>query len=414
MVETFLYIDPGTGSMLFSVLVGAAATLFFLGKAAWLKLKIFFSGKKDGSVVDSSYKKYVIYSEDKRYWNTFKPILDEFEKRNIEVTYFVSTNEDPVFQEKYNYVKAEVIGEGNAAFAKLNMISAGIVLMTTPGLQVYQLKRSKNVKYYVNILHGASDPTMMKLFALDYFDGVLLTGDYQKEDIRVLEKQRNLKEKDLVTVGCPYLDFGKNKINNSKKGDKEKQFTVLLSPSWGKDSLLTKYGEKLLDPMVQSNIHIIIRPHPQSKISEKEILDKLEQKYLNKENVEWDYNSDNTIAMSKSDIMISDFSGIIYDYTFLFDKPALYVNANMDLRPYDAYDLTSKENGKKIWQFESLKQFGLELKEEQFTDIENVLKSASSNEKLSNARDKARSEAWMYQGEGGKRVVDYLVNKVEQ
>ena len=41
-----LYIDPGTGSMLFSVLVGLLATLYFVGKAAIIKLKFIFSGKK--------------------------------------------------------------------------------------------------------------------------------------------------------------------------------------------------------------------------------------------------------------------------------------------------------------------------------------------------------------------------------
>ncbi len=59
---TFLYIDPGTGSMLFSILIGAAATLFFLGKAAWIKLKVLFTAKKGGvsTTADSNYKKYVI------------------------------------------------------------------------------------------------------------------------------------------------------------------------------------------------------------------------------------------------------------------------------------------------------------------------------------------------------------------
>ena len=32
-----LYIDPGTGSMLFSVFIGAAATLLFLARAVFLK-----------------------------------------------------------------------------------------------------------------------------------------------------------------------------------------------------------------------------------------------------------------------------------------------------------------------------------------------------------------------------------------
>ena len=91
-----LYIDPGTGSMLFSILIGACATLFFLAKAFWLKLKLFFTGGK-GQKLDKAYKKYVIYSEDKRYWNIFKPVLDEFEKRKIEITYYVANDKDPVF-----------------------------------------------------------------------------------------------------------------------------------------------------------------------------------------------------------------------------------------------------------------------------------------------------------------------------
>src|SRR5574344_1138229 len=197
-----LYIDPGTGSMLFSILIGAAATLFFLGKAAILKLKLLFSGRKnkDAMQQDASYKPYVIYCEGKQYWNVFKPVCDEFEKRMVSLTYYTSAEDDPVFQQKYQYVKAEFIGEGNTAFARLNMLSAGIVLMTTPGLQVYQLKRSKNVRHYAHVLHAASDATMYRLFGLDYFDSVLLSGDYQKADIRKLEAERSLKPKQLITV----------------------------------------------------------------------------------------------------------------------------------------------------------------------------------------------------------------------
>ena len=80
-----LYIDPGTGSMLFSILIGAATTLFFLSKAVWIKLKVLISGKKNGVIQDSSYKKYVIYCEDRRYWNVFLPVLQEFEKRETEI-----------------------------------------------------------------------------------------------------------------------------------------------------------------------------------------------------------------------------------------------------------------------------------------------------------------------------------------
>lgn len=403
-----LYIDPGTGSMLFSILIGAAATLFFLGKAAILKLKLLFSAKKNGvASTDTNYKQYVIYNEGLQYWNVFKPVCDEFEKRQIELTYYTSAQNDPCFEQNYKFVKPEFIGEGNMAFVKLNMLSAGVVLMTTPGLQVYQLKRSKKVKHYAHVLHAASDATMYRLFGIDYFDSVLLSGDYQKNDIITLEKQRDIKSKELVTVGCPYLDTLNDKIQSIQK-EENHNFTVLVSPSWGKSSLLTKYGEKLLDPLVKTGWNIIIRPHPQSKKSEPEILKRLEEIYKNCTNVSWDYERDNIYSMKKSDIMISDFSGIIYDYTFLCDKPVIYVNANLDLRPYDAYDI---DGGKNIWQFKTLKEIGIELDDSNFENIESIIKNATDSADLAEKRKKVKQEAWMHQSEAGKNIVEFMIQK---
>ncbi|MCK9169258.1 MAG: CDP-glycerol glycerophosphotransferase family protein [Treponema sp.] len=405
----FLYIDPGTGSMLFSILIGAAATLFFLVKAAVLKLKLFFSGQKNRDALqhDASWKQYVIYCEGKQYWNVFKPVAEEFEKRHIQLTYYTSAKDDPVFEQKYEYVKPDYIGEGNAAFARLNLLSAGIVLMTTPGLQVYQLKRSKNVKHYAHVLHAASDATMYRLFGIDYFDSVLLTGDYQKADIQHIEAQRSLNPKELVTVGCTYLDVLAERIA-SIPDEENHPFTVLVSPSWGPSALLSKYGEKLLTPLAATGWRIIVRPHPQSKKSEPKMLEALTEKYKDTPNVEWDYNRENVFSMKKADIMISDFSGIIYDYTFLCDKPVMYVNAELDLRPYDAYDL---DGGKNIWQFNVLKKIGIELKEEHFADIQNVIRNASDSPVLAGERKKAKEEAWMFRGEAGKNIADFMITR---
>ena len=113
--------------------------------------------------------------------------------------------------------------------------------------------------------------------------------------------------------------------------------------------------------------------------------------------------------MKKSDIMISDFSGIIYDYTFLCDKPVMYVNAQLDLMPYDAYDLP--EHGKHIWQFDTLSKIGIELKEEQFDNIKEVIQSASDSSELAELRHQAKAEAWKNEGLAGKAVVDFMISK---
>ncbi|MCL2184471.1 MAG: CDP-glycerol glycerophosphotransferase family protein [Treponema sp.] len=396
-----LYIDPGTGSALFSIFIGAAATLYFLLRALLIKLKFGFFRKKDLSKEDFTWK-YVIYCEGKQYWNVFQSIAEEFENNKTELRYLTSSADDPVFETSWNYIKPEYIGEGNKAFAYLNFISAEIVLMTTPGLNVYQLKRSKTVKHYSHILHSPADTTTYKLFSFDYFDSILLTGDYQIYDFRFLEKLRNLPEKKLVTVGCSYLDAYSQKIKQIPK-EEDHQFTVLISPSWGPSALLSRYGEKLLDPLSNSGWNIIIRPHPQSKKAEKDMLERLENKYKDNKNIVWDFERENIYSLSKADIMISDFSGIIYDYMFLCDKPVLYIKNDFDPTPYDADDIDHE-----LWQFKVLKEAGIELKEEDLNNLVNIIKNAGDNESLANARKKASETAWQHQGESGKLVYDFM------
>ena len=400
-----LYIDPGTGSALFSILIGAAATIYFLGRALIIKLKVVLSGGKAANEASVEYP-FVIYCEGKQYYNVFKPVLDEFEKQKVFLLYLTSSQDDPVFEATWNFIKTEYIGVGNRAFARLNLLHAGVCLMTTPGLDVYQLKRSKMVKHYSHILHAPSDATMYRLFGLDYFDSVLLTGDYQAEDIKILERQRNIHEKKLITVGCSYLDVYAEKIRNLPS-EEDHPFTVLVSPSWGASALLTRYGEKLLDPLAASLCHIIIRPHPQSIKSEAAILERLQTRYKDLNNIKWDYERENIYSLNKSDIMISDFSGIIFDYMFLFDRPVLYVSQDIDLRPYDADDLDHE-----LWQFKTLKEAGIELKENDFSRITEIIKSAGDSDTLKLSRKKFREAAWQYPGEAGKRVFGFMAEIV--
>ena len=411
-----LYIDPGTGSMLFSILIGAAATLFFVFRALFIKMKVFFSGGRPVSGVSAYTAPYVIYCEGRQYFNVFKPVIEEFERRGVGLAYLTSAPDDPVFEMKLEHTKAEYIGEGNRAFARLNLLNAGFVLMTTPGLDIYQLKRSRLVKHYSHILHAPGDATMYRLFGIDYFDSLLLTGYYQADGIRALEKLRGLPLKQLVTVGCTYLDVYAEKIKSLPQKD-DGVFTVIVSPSWGPSALLSRYGEKLLSPLVKTGWRIIVRPHPQSKKSEAVMLERLTEKYRDASNLEWDYERENIFSLSKADIMISDFSGIIFDYVFLFDKPVIYVKQNIDMRPYDADDLFDEASGgapENLWQFKALKEIGVELKEEFFDSIEGVIKDVTGSASFQEARRWARDEAWQYRGEAGRRTADFMIQTVNQ
>jgi len=400
MIFQLLYIDPGTGSALFGILIGLAAASYFLFRSVFLSIRVLLFRHKDKS---TSRQKYVIYAEDKRYWPFFEPILVEFEMRQISVQYLTSSEDDPVFSTSFKYINGKYIGKGNKSFAYLNFLSADFLLATTPDLDVLQWKRSKAVKHYCHMLHMVSGSMLYRLFGLDFYDSVLLSGENEIPEIRYLENLRKLPEKQLVVVGNTFLDRNNEKLKGLPE-EENHPFTILVSPSWGASGLLKVYGERLLDPLIKTGWRIIIRPHPQSVISEKALLDRLTGRYKDNFNIEWDYHHENIYSLSKSDIMISDFSGIIYDYIFLFDKPVLLSLNTMDLRPYDAHNLPEEPS-----YFRISKKVGIELCEMNFSSLKEIIIDSLHNEELKENRLEAKRIMWQCQGEASKRIVDFMV-----
>lgn len=398
------YIDPGTGSMLFTILVGVLGAGIYAMRNMIMKLRFVLSGGKQEKANTSTIP-FAIFTDSKRYWNVFQPICDEFEKRGVEIVYMTASPDDPALKKDYKFVKREFIGEGNKAFAKLNMLNADVLLSSTPGLDVYQWKRSRDVKWYVHIPHAASDITVYRMFGTDYFDAVLLSGEYQINQIRQLEKLRNLPAKDLQLVGITYMDEMKKRLETAPALP-EHETTVLLAPSWGKSSIFSRYGERIFDALLKTGYHIVVRPHPQSFESEKDMMDSLMKKYPDSNQLEWNRDNDNFDVLRRSDILISDFSGVLFDFSLVFDKPIIYADTSFDKDPYDACWLDEE-----MWTFDILPEIGQQLTEENLGSIKNVIDACLNDTKYSNGRDKARSDTWVHIGEAATRTTDYLIAK---
>lgn len=407
-----LYIDPGTGGMLFTILIGLMGGLIYTFGTLSVKLKYSLGG---GRGVKQDLKKIplVFFSDNKFYWNTYEPILDELEKRGVDATFLTMSEDDPFFTKEYKHITGEYIGTGNKAFSRLGLLNAGIVFSTTPGLDVLQWKRSRKVDYYIHIPHACSDITIYRMFGIDYFDAILLSGEYQIEQVRELERLRNLPPKELELVGVPYMDTMRARLlasgNDTEKSDvAEKRRTVLVAPSWGESGLLKKYGEKLIDELLKTGYRIIIRPHPQSFKAEKDLMDSLMKHYENTD-LEWNRDNDNFEVLRDADLMISDFSGVIFDFSLVFDKPFLYAESHFDKSPYDCAWIE-----KELWDYEVLPRIGHPLREEDFPDIKRIIDDCIENPKGKQNRDIARSETWAYIGESREHVVDFILRKQEE
>ncbi len=398
------YIDPGTGSMLFTIFIGIVSSVLFLWKKIILKIKFLIHGGRVQA--DEERFPFVIFSDSKRYWNVFEPVCEEFEKRKISLEYLTASPDDPALSAGYQYVHCRFIGENNKAYAKLNLLHAGVLLSTTPGLDVYQWKRSKNVEWYVHIFHAVDEGLGYRMFGMDYYDAVLLTGRFQEQNIRRLEALRGLDAKELVVTGSTYLDAMKRKLDNSLDDEERKEITVLLAPSWGESAILSRYGAKILRELVKTGYRIIVRPHPQSVVSERHILEPLWEEFPDSEKLSWNYDNDNFEVLKKADVMITDFSGIIFDFALVFGKPIIYADTSFDSSPYDAAWIDEP-----LWRFEVLEKLGEPLKEEQFPKMKELINGLLSDRERTAGREQVRDQAWQFIGESAERTVDYMVEK---
>ena len=403
----YLYIDPGTGSMLFAVLMGVMTTLIFAAQGVMVKLKSKVGTK--GVKADSKKEKLVIFSDHKRYDNVFIPILDELENRKIKTSFLTMSNDDPVLSKNYEYIKSEFIGEGNVAFAKLNLLNAKVVLSTTPGLNVYQWKKSKNVDKYIHIYHDIAGGLSYRMFGIDFYDTIFTVSELQNENIREIEHKRHLKEKELITVGCTYIDELIKKYESTPRVKNDVP-VVLIAPSWGAESLLVKYGDKIIDNVLNTGYKVVVRPHPQSWISDIDVINNLKNKYGDK--IEFNKDNDNFDILNKSDFMISDFSSVMLDYAFVFDKPYMYYLTESG-RNYDMYDACTLDDPKKH-DIAKL-NCGIELTDSNIDKIKDYLNTNNPEiNALKEKREYYKKLSLSHIKESTKLVVDNLQRVIEE
>jgi len=405
------YIDPGTGSMLFSAISGIVVTAYFFLRNLLIRLKSLpgrLWGRKARSV--ETRRGLVIYGEGRQYANVFRPVLEELARRGLPALYYTSDPEDPLLSEPRPGVETRLLPRGHAAYLTLNVLEADVVLSTTPALDVFHWKRSPRVKTYAHVVHAPNDVTLYRLFGLDYYDVVLANGDFQEAGIRELEAQRGLPAKRFFTVGCGYLDVLRSRVDEVLESLPPREgLTVLVSPTWGPSGLLTVYGEALLEPLAQSGLSVIVRPHPQTKISETALLERLIARFPERPGWEWDFDRDNLRSMARADLMVSDFSGIIFDFAFLLGRPVLTARTELDLRPYDAYDLKGT-----TWTARSLPRIGQEIGREDLPGLGDRIRSLASDPAGLAQIALVRDEAWPHPGEAARRTVDVLERLMEE
>lgn len=366
-----LYLDPGTGSLLLYAILGVCTSLLFLLKKLFYLLKSFFLGSKHEAKLNTDYN-IVIHSEGGRYFHNFKSIIEEFINNEKKIVYVTPDKNDPVFNISNPFLEILCFETEYKTISFLNNIKANIVLSTTPHLDIYMWKKSKNVKKYVHMFHAPTSVDLYEKYALSFYDIIICAVNKTEETQKYLDEKRKLPQKKYYTAGCAYFDNFKelNKVNSNNTSE-----TILYAPTWGTRSSLNTFGKKIIQQLLDAEYRVIFRPHPQSFISDKDRIDEIKKLYLENTNFFIDDKKTGLDSMIESDALISDYSGIIFDYYYLIQKPILLSSMNLNVNGYEVEDLPLDLQ----YDIPATKEITYEITESEINNLSEILSTKIKN-----------------------------------
>lgn len=274
-------------------------------------------------------KHLVFYSEKSGFYKYFKDVIEFLLARsNVIIHYVTNDPKDQIFalSEQQSRIRPYYIGE-NKLITLMMKMDADIVVMTCPDLNNYHLKRSyvrKDVEYVYMFHYPLSTHMVLHTGALDHYDTIFCVGEFQFDEIRAAEKLYKLPEKKLISAGYGQLEQLYASYQAMPKTERSRP-KVLVAPSWQPDNILDSCLDDLLDRLLAGAYDVVVRPHPEYVKRFGPRMDAIVARYQDKPvTFELDFSGNNSIF--DSDILITDWSGTAYEFSFVTLKPAVFID----------------------------------------------------------------------------------------
>ena len=362
--------------------------------------------------LDLDERSIVFYSESSVILYPYvEEIIRELQNREQKVCYLTSSKDDPILKNKNENVRVFYIGDSE--LEKMNFflrLKAKILIMTMPDLGSFHIKRSKEFPvHYIYTFHSMNSTHMeFQKGAFDEFDSIFCVGQYQVQELRATEQLYNLKQKNLVECGYGLLDkliklrssfpTKKNLLKNNKKN-------ILIAPSWGKQNLLESSGVELVKILLDAGYHVTVRPHPMTFKKSPKIIKQILEKFEKNTDFLLDTNTSSFEQLFSSYALITDWSGIGYEYAFVCERPVIYVDV-----PKKAHNKEYEKIGLVPFEISIRNQIGEIIAIQNIETIPERIEFLYSNDNnFENKIQKIRNDSIFNIGESGKVTANEII-----
>ena len=361
-------------------------------------------------------KHVVFYSEKSGFWKYYQDIVGQLLKQsNLRIHYVTNDPDDQIFAiaEKEPRILPYYIGPKKIITLMMKM-DADLVVMTTPDLETYHIKRSyirKDIEYVYTPHDPMSVHMSFREGAFDHFDTILCVGPQQIEEHRKIEQVRHTPEKTLVPCGYVLLDDLRAELakDGGAPARKNGRAGILIAPSWNEDNILDSCADELISQLLRDDREVIVRPHPEYVKRYGPRLEALMNRWADKcgdgLRFETDFSSNRSIY--ESDVLITDWSGIAYEFSYATERPTLFINTKVK-----APNPNWEEIGITPLEISLRDQIGRSLNKDELDQVNAVMEDMVQGRESWAERIRAvRDEQIFNPGEAGKTAARYIVSR---
>ena len=279
--------------------------------------------------INKSIRKLVFYSEKDISFQYFEGYISYvLENSDLHICYITSDHADPILKNHHPRIRSFYINL--LIVSALSRLDAKVLVMTMPGLNRFHIRRSSQEVNHVYVFHAVGSTHLQyHKNAFGYYDTIFCIGAYDYKEIRKSEELYKLKAKNLILCGYYriekiYRDYQERIKRNVSSASSPS--TVLVAPSWHSGNILESCIDALIAKFQHLHYRVIIRPHPEFVKRKRRIVKAIESKIkgINNITLELPFASSNSIL--DADILITDWSGIAYEYAFGTERPVLFIN----------------------------------------------------------------------------------------
>ena len=361
--------------------------------------------KKFNNLSDSK-RSIVFYAENEASMNHFRTLIFELtERMNFQICYITSVKNDQILSSKNKNILSFYIGEGATRTKFFLTLRAKILVMDMPDLDRYHIKRSKAYPvHYIYLFHSMfSIHSYLRKGALDNYDTIFCVGPHHVNEIKATEKFYGLKSKKLIKYGFGRLDTLLQEKEDFKKQNSNLKNLVLITPSYGKENLLQKCGIELIDLLLKSNYRVLLRPHFRTLKDSKKLISSIMKKFGGDPKFIFESGIIPSKYFQNSICMISDWSGISFEYAFTFERPIIFIDVPKKILNPDSDDISLIPI-----EISLRSKLGYTVSPDVLENIPKLINNIDQNDEFTKQIQKIRSDTVFNIGESAKTGAEFI------